>query len=116
MGNNSPSKQRYWDRTRLQWAPVLRAVREFAIASRKAPREEGQSLRRDPSVRQAALNLTAAVQTWHSEWSAYRITSGKGFKTPQGPSSMQGVWVFAETGGRTDGKGRDPAGAFEPRA
>ena len=86
MGENSPSKRRYWDRTRLQWAPVLRAVREFAIASRKAPKEGGQSLFRDPSVRQAALNLTAAVQTWHSEWSAYRITSGKGFRTPEGPA------------------------------
>ena len=63
---------------------MLRAVREFAIASRKAPKEEGQSLFRDPSVRQAALNLMAAAQNWHSEWSAYRVTSGKGFKTPEG--------------------------------
>ena len=67
---------------------MLRAVGEFAIASRKAPREKGQSLFRDPSVRQAALNLMAAAQNWHSEWSAYRVTSGKGFKTPEGPAKL----------------------------
>ncbi len=88
MGKNSPSKRKYWDRIRLQWAPVLRAVREFAIISRKVPREEGQSLFRDPSVRQAALDLISAVQTWHSEWSVYRITSGKGFKTSEGPAKL----------------------------
>ena len=88
MGKNSPSKRRYWDRIRIQWAPVLRAVREFAIVARKAPKEEGQSLFRDPSVRQAALNLMAAAQNWHSEWSAYRVTSGKGFKTPEGPAKL----------------------------
>ena len=88
MGKNSPSKRKYWDRIRLQWAPVLRAVREFAIVARKAPKEEGQSLFRDPSVRQAARDLMTAVQAWHSEWSVYRTTSGKGFKMPEGLAKL----------------------------
>ena len=61
MGKNSPSKRKYWDRIRLQWAPVLRAVREFAIVARKAPREnELISLARSTSPLTIYWPLTAA--------------------------------------------------------
>ena len=51
MGKRPPSNRKYWDWIRLQWAPVLRAVRELVIASRKALREKRQSLLKEPSVR-----------------------------------------------------------------
>ena len=86
MAKTSPSKQRYKLRTRLYWAPVLRAVREFAITARKKPCPEGGHIGlRDPEVKTSAKRLLAAAQAWHSDWQRHRITTGTGFRTPQEP-------------------------------
>ena len=81
--NLANRKYRYW--IRLQWAPVLRAARTMAIATRQAPKPQGQSLLRIPEVRTAAQDLMSAARAWHAEWSEYRIASGRGFMTPESP-------------------------------
>ena len=81
-------KHRYW--VRLQWAPVLRAVRELAITARQDPAPpEGHRPHQQPSIKTATRRLLSAVQTWHGHWSAYRTTAGRkineGEYTPQTP-------------------------------
>ena len=81
-------KHRYW--VRLQWAPVLRAVRELAITIRQAPAPpEGRPPNQQPDIKSATRRLLSAVRTWHAHWYNYRNTAGReineGEYNPQTP-------------------------------
>ena len=84
MGRNSPSRQRHRNKFKLQWAPVLRAVRAFATAAQNEPEGTMGKKLKKPAVTKAAKDLMGAAQAWHQQWEHHRIKTGMGFMEASG--------------------------------